>query len=146
MSNFTSNYLGLLKKQGELININSEGIEIDTIYIEQNPTSFNYFKPRMIIDRFQENISANPEIRKISIQDLGRLGFVIATIQRKHHKWWKGQMVEYRIMREYLVKNKLSILNVPPNKHYLEYDRANSVVRIVGRNSGAFGKGRWTKV
>lgn len=148
--NFTSNFLGILKKQGKIDEItDNNGVEILTIHYEQNPEKIYFSKPKLLYDKDkQEDDLLEPEIRTISrtLQTVRELGFEIISLPIKRKKMFKGQHALYKLKRKSLINNKDIVLNQMP-KVVFEYDVANERVRLVGKNCcdkrGIRGKTDW---
>ena len=147
MVNFTAHYLGILKKDGIFNKITDGTVEVDTIKV-LNPGMFQYFRPRIVYDKFiNDERYVEPQISNISFNDMKRMGFTIISIKtsKKNPGWFKYQNVIYRLIKETaLIGNRESLLSLPP-KHHIEFDSANKMVRLVGKNAGGSGFGRWMR-
>jgi len=144
-NNFTSYYLGRLKELGFFNKITDGYIEIDTIKVLP-PKPFKYLKPRVVVDKMMPKTTIPPDIKKISLSDLSSMGYVIVSFAVRRNKWFKLQKSRYEILPEEDVMNKKRILDNIPKDHYIEYDRANKLVRLVGRNTRPTGTGKWVRV
>jgi len=143
--NFCAGYLWMLKEEGVFDEITDGTVEIDTIHVWKSKKRFIYLKPKIKYDKFSRNrIISPPEINRISYNDMIQLGFRIVSRIPKI-KWFKGQNVVYKLVREGIIQDENYLLQVPP-KHYIEYDKANKLIRIRGRNAGPDGFSEWLQV
>ncbi len=136
MKNFTSNYLGILKKTGQFDQITDGDVEITTIQISDNPEIFDYSKPKIIYDKFiEEQELSTPDIKKIhdSLVAVRELGFEIISMNVVKG-WFRKQNAQYKIRKISLISDSASVLNQIPARHYVEYDRANKRLRLIGKN------------
>lgn len=153
MSNFTSNYLGILKKTGRFDEITDGTVKINTIAISENPEIFSYSRPKIVYDKFsKEQELLVPDIKKIydSLVAVRELGFEIISMNVVKG-WFKKQNAQYKIRKASLISDSASVLNQIPARHYIEFDRANKRVRLVGRNcrnshTGTIGSTEWEAI
>ena len=136
MNNFTSNYLGILKRTGQFDQITDGVISIPTIQISENPEIFQYSHPKIVYDKFtQEQKLLEPDIKKISesLMAVKELGFEIISMNVVRG-WFRGQSVQYKIRKASLIPDSATVLNQIPPRHFVEFDRANKILRLVGKN------------
>lgn len=150
--NFTSNYLGLLKKMGKFSEITDGTIVLSTIRSEEEPEGIVYSAPKIIYDKFEEKEElVEPDIRTITrgLQTIRELGFEIVSISVGKKKWFRKQSTQYKLRRISLISDASNVTNIIPLNHYIEYDRANQRIRMIGkncRNDNKIGVTEWLKV
>ncbi len=139
---FTSNYLGILKKTGKISDItDADGIPITTIKISPEPKLFTYSPPKITYDKFkQRKIVVEPDIKRIySLEGAKELGIEIVSVSvDSRTRWMKRQSVRYELKRAGLSREE-NILRTMPLNHYIEWDRANHLVRLCGKNCRSSG-------
>lgn len=153
MPGFTSNYLGILKKEGHFDQITDGVIPISTIEVSKNPELFDYNPPKIVFDKFaQEQKLLDPDIKKIydSLVSVRELGFEIISLNVVKG-WFKKQNAQYKIRKASMISDSASVINYIPPRHYIEYDRANKRVRLVGKNcrdsnTGTIGSSEWVEI
>jgi len=136
MPGFTSNYLSILKKTGQFESITDGIITINTITISENPEFFDHSRPKLIYDKFaKEQGLSTPDIKKIydSLVAVRELGLEIISMNVVRG-WFRKQNAQYKIRKISMIPDSASILNQIPKRHYVEYDRANKRVRLIGKN------------
>ena len=136
MPGFTSHYLGILKQTGKFEQIDDGVVPISTIIIYENPEFFKYSRPKIVYDKYtQEQELLAPDIKKIhdSLVAIRELGFEIISMNVLKG-WFKKQNAQYKVRKASLISDSANILNQIPSKHYVEYDRANQRLRLVGKN------------
>ena len=136
MPGFTSNYLGLLKRTNQFDEITDGTVVVATIHVSENPEIFSYSRPKIIFDKFtQDQALLEPDIKKISksLIAVKEMGFEIISLNVLKG-WFKRQNAQYKIRKASLISDSASVLNQIPPKHYVEFDRANKRVRLVGKN------------
>jgi hypothetical protein len=153
MENFTSRYLGILKKAGKFEAITDGAVPIQTIQVEENPRVFKYSRPRLGFDKFDEKEElVEPDIKKmkdsfVAIQELG-VDILSLGVKRR---WLKRQVVQYKLkLSDAVGPNDNPIKDIPIG-HYLEYDRANKRIRLIGpkcrdSETGIIGTTKWLKL
>ena len=174
MENFTSNYLGLLKRTGQFDQITDGVIPISTIQVSKmeklgnvdikNNKEFciklfneypelQYSPPTIVYDKFaQEQELLDPDIKKIydSLVSVRELGFEIISLN-VIKGWFRKQNAQYKIRKASMISDSASVLNQIPQRHFVEFDRANKRVRLVGKNckdsfTGAIGVTEWVEI
>jgi len=135
MKQYTSSYLGLLKKYGKIKAPITDGVrKIGTIEIGE-PEYPTYSRPKIIYNRFLTSSMAKSIIMKT--KDIGivnDLGFEIASIPVGEERWYPYQRVEYKLIKSGLITGGTDILNSVPPSHYIEIDKTNKRIRLVGPN------------
>lgn len=98
--------------------------------------NFNSFKrPFILIDSFEKDKYKDIEIKRISLEELEKLGYRIASIKTTNRtRNRSGQIRSYLL--EFIDKPipNATILAAMPKEHFLEYDMINKRVRIKGSN------------
>ena len=136
MENFTSNYLGILKRTGQFDQITDGVLEIATIQVSKNPELFEYNQPKIVFDKFAHKQELlDPDIKKIydSLVSVRELGFEIISLN-VIKGWFRKQNAQYKIRKASMISDSASVLNQIPSRHFVEFDRANKRVRLVGKN------------
>lgn len=152
MKNFTSNYLSILKRTNQFEQITDGVVPIPTITISENPEIFSYSKPKIIYDKYaQKQELVEPDIKKIvdSLQAVRELGFEIISLNVVRG-WFKKQNAQYKVRKASLISDSATILNSIPLNHYIEFDRANKRIRMIGKNcrnshTGIIGGSEWVE-
>lgn len=139
--NFTAKYLGIL---GNKIT-DSRGLDISTLRtIKDKKFFFEYRKPRIICDILQkEKVLIEPEIREIKYDDLSRKELCIVSMKKRFRK---GGSIIYKIIKKTRFPKNAKIIERVPHGHHIEFDMANKVIRLVGRNVGITGYGEWVAI
>jgi len=146
--NFTASFLYF---RGVKI-IDSLGHPITTIkYLDENLS--NKYKPPTInfdILNPKKEEEKKPQIGKINMVELERLGFIFTSIPAKRGTGWFNKQ-----KRIYLLYRKGSLEAQGCRRYkefprtgsvYAEHDVANNKIRLVGRSACRSGVGRWISV
>jgi len=141
--NFCAHYLGLLTRIKKIDKITDGYNELDTIKVF-DPLKFKYLKPRWIYDKFGKKDVFIPIIEEVNYNDVKQLGFVIVLFT-PNKKWYYNQRVAYKLVKRSLLKTQNYLLQIPMY-HSVQFDRANNLIRLVGKSSGLLGFGEWSKI
>ena len=124
--------------------LNSNRIEIKdenhiTINLcEQSKFLFlpTFKNPSIIIDNFEKGNDKNPEIKKISLQDLDKIGFrIVSVTANPKNRNYPRQTRLYVLENKNNPYPKAEVLFKIPKEHFLEQDIQNNRIRIKGRNA-----------
>lgn len=87
-----------------------------------------------------------PKINRITnYEKLRSLGFSIIS-KKARGKYFKQQHVKYLLARSFSGLKHINHMPSHPEQHHAEFDTANMRLRLVGRNAGPRGRGKWVYI
>lgn len=101
---------------------------------------FKYFSPFkspfIIIDTFAKKTTSPEELIIINFEELKKLGYTLTRIKAGNYRWFKRQLVIYRIESSSNLSPGSKKLKETPSGHRVEKDISNNKIRLVGPNAG----------
>lgn len=93
-------------------------------------------EPFIIIDTFAKKTTSTEDISIIDIDELKKLGYNLTSTRAGNNRWFKRQLVIYRIESSSNISPGSKRLKEIPSGHSVEKDSANNKIRLVGPNAG----------
>lgn len=148
--NFTSQYLFRLKRRI----LDNSGNPIDTISYSDEKSGNFYVPPALVFNIMETRRLMKPSVLRDSkdVTELKDFGLSICSIPvDKRKKYYKGQKDFYFMFKTgqmpigAIVITKLEGAHTK-GRHYLLFDDANELVRLMGPNAGPLGEGQWIQL
>jgi hypothetical protein len=145
------NYCASFLKYAKRELLDDSGNHILTISYTSEKMPFHFKKPTIKFDFITPDESKVPDIKELSNEkELESLGFALfSTPVLKTDYWLKGKKIKY-LLRKSTALSTLSERKVRGDTRnaecFVQYDRANNLVRLVGARAGPNGFGPWMEV
>lgn len=149
--NFTAHYLVKTKR----ILRDEFGNGIDSFLVAKAPINPIFQKPHLVVEIFNrsEEESSDNKVEVInSVLELQNLGFYVCEIPLpKQMAWFPKQTKFFRIIRTSSpeamnYKKRRAMPAYRDEKHFVEYDKKNKIVRLVGSLTSPSGFGPWEEI
>lgn len=148
--NFTSQYLFRLKRRI----LDNFGNPIDTITYIDEPNSLFFYPPSLDYNIIETRRNLNTPVLRES-KDLIQLkdeGFLVCSVEvNQRKKFFPKQREFYFICRIGQVPVGARVIskfegNNQRGQHYILYDDANKMFKLMGQNAGPMGEGQWIQL
>lgn len=92
--------------------------------------------PSIVIDTFAKKTTIPEELVVIDFEELKKLGYILTSIRAGSNRWFKRQLVIYRIESSSNISPGSKKLKEVSSGHRIEKDISNNKIRLVGPNAG----------